>query len=120
MMERAPSDVLLVEDDLGQARLAQKALARAGFEVHHVADGAACLRRLREQPPTIVLLDRGLPDRDGLDVLREMRANFPSVCVIMLTGVDDAGVAVDAMQLGAADYVVKRADLSHLNDLPRV
>lgn len=119
-MEPAPNSILLVEDDPGQARLAQKTLERAGFAVTHVADGAACLRTVRQQPPTFVLLDRGLPDGDGLDVLRTLRVEFPSVCVIMLTGSDDAGVAVDAMQIGASDYVVKRADLSHLTDLPLV
>jgi PAS domain S-box-containing protein len=119
-MERATSDVLLVEDDPGQARLAERTLHRAGFAVHHVADAQACLRRVREQPPRFVLLDRGLPDGDGLDVLRRLHAEFPAVCVIMLTAADDARVAVDAMQLGASDYVVKRPDLSHLSDLPRV
>ena len=115
-----PNDILLVEDDSGQARLAQKALERAGFRVRHVADGAACLACIHEAPPTFVLLDRGLPDGDGLDVLRSLHADHPSVCVIMLTGTDDASVAVDAMRLGASDYIVKRPDLSHLTDLPLV
>lgn len=115
-----PNDILLVEDDPGQARLAQKALERAGFRICHVADAAGCFAAIREALPTFVLLDRGLPDGDGLDVLRSLRANHPSVCVIMLTGADDASLAVDAMRLGAWDYIVKRPDLSHLTDLPLV
>jgi PAS domain S-box-containing protein len=115
-----PNDILLVEDDPGQARLAQRALERVGFRIRHVADAAGCLAGIREALPTFVLLDRGLPDGDGLDVLRSLRAQFPSVCVIMLTGADDASLAVDAMRLGAADYIVKRPDLSHLTDLPLV
>jgi PAS domain S-box-containing protein len=114
------NDILLVEDDPGQARLAEKALERAGFRVHHVSDGAGCLDSVRKALPTFVLLDRGLPDGDGLDVLRSLHAEHPSVCVIMLTGTDDASVAVDAMRLGAWDYIVKRPDLSHLTDLPLV
>jgi PAS domain S-box-containing protein len=114
------SDILLVEDDRGQARLVAKALARVGCDIDHVPDAASCLERVRRQPPSLLLLDRGLPDCDGLDLLRTLRAEFPQVCVIMLTGTDDAAVAVDAMRIGAADYVVKRPDLSHLTDLPLV
>lgn len=119
-MEQATYDVLLVEDDPGQARLAQRTLERVGVRVRHVAGAAACLDTVREQPPNFVLLDRGLPDGDGLEVLRVLRAEWPSVCVIMLTGADDAKIAVDAMRVGAWDYVVKRPDLSHLADLPLV
>ncbi len=114
------SDILVVEDDPGQARLVAKALARAGLQAAHVADAAACLERVRQRPPSFLLLDRGLPDCDGLEVLRTVHAEFPQVCVIMLTSADDAAVAVDAMRIGASDYVVKRPDLSHLNDLPLV
>jgi DNA-binding response OmpR family regulator len=114
------SDILLVEDDPGQAHLVTKALARAGYAINHVPDAAGCLERVRRQPPSLLLLDRGLPDCDGFDLLRTLRAEFPQVCVIMLTGADDAAVAVDAMRIGAADYVVKRPDLSHLTDLPLV
>jgi len=114
------SDILLVEDDPGQARLVTKALARAGYDISHVPDAAGCLEQVRRQPPSLLLLDRGLPDGDGLDLLRTLRAEFPQICVIMLTGTDDAAVAVDAMRIGAADYIVKRPDLSHLTDLPLV
>jgi len=119
-MKRLTNDILLVEDDAGQACLAEKVLARAGFDVQHVGAAGACLEHIRRQPPTFVLLDRGLPDGDGLDVLRAVRSEFPDVNVIMLTGFDDAGVAVEALREGALDYLVKRADLSHLSDLPHV
>ncbi len=119
-MDQATSDILVVEDDTGQALLVQRTLRRAGFQVSHVPDADSCLRQVRRLPPTFVLLDRGLPDADGLDLLRCLRAEAPAVCVIMLTGADDAAVAVDAMRIGAWDYVVKRPDLSHLNDLPLV
>jgi len=119
-METLLNDILLVEDDPGQARLAEKTLTRAGFTVRTAPDAKTCLLHARAQPPGFVLLDRGLPDCDGLDVLRALRTELPTVCVIMLTGSDDAGLAVDALRIGAADYVVKRADLSHLADLPLV
>jgi len=118
-MQRVPS-LLLVEDDPGQARLAQRALARAGYAAEWVASGAACRAALRARSFEIVLLDRGLPDADGLDLLSELRANCPDLCVIMLTGADEVTVAVRAMRGGAADYVLKRPDLSHLDDLPLI
>src|SRR6202158_1481701 len=119
-MGQATDNILLVEDDPGQARLTQKALERHGFHVRHVPGAHACLSAARDQPPTFVLLDRGLPDGGGLQGLRTLRAELPATCVIMLTGADDAAVAVDAMRMGAWDYVVKRPDLSHLTDLPLV
>ncbi|HUI25153.1 MAG TPA: PAS domain S-box protein, partial [Candidatus Kryptonia bacterium] len=113
-------DILLVEDDPGQARLVQRTLGRVGRTAAWVASAAECLARVRERAPAICLLDRGLPDGDGLDVLQTIRAEAPNVCVIMLTSADDTTVAVEAMRRGAGDYILKRADLSHLTDLPLV
>lgn len=118
-MEQA-QDILLVEDDAGQARLAQRALRRAGHPASWVDTAGACLERVEAALPMLVLLDRGLPDGDGLDVLATLHQRWPELCVIMLTGADDVTVAVRAMQAGAWDYVLKRPDLSHLDDLPLV
>ncbi len=96
-MEPVPR-LLLVEDDLGQARLAQKVLARAGYAAQWVPSAAACRERLRGSAFEIVLLDRGLPDADGLELLGELQAKWPELCVIMLTGADDVTVAVQAMR----------------------
>ncbi len=115
-----PLDILLVEDDPGQARLAQRALRRSGLDCEWVETAAACRARVGDTSPSIVLLDRNLPDGDGLELLPELRARRPDLCVIMLTGADDLGVAVRAMRSGASDYLLKRPDLSHLDDLPLV
>jgi PAS domain S-box-containing protein len=113
-------DLLLVEDDPGQARLTQRTLERAGYALEWVATAEQCVSRVRERAPNMVLLDRGLPDGDGLDVLDAIRHRSPRICVVMLTGADDLTVAVEAMRRGAWDYVLKRPDLSHLSDLPLV
>jgi PAS domain S-box-containing protein len=119
-MERGPTDILLVEDDPGQARLAQRTLRRAGLECTWVDSAAACQAHVRSRLPAAVLLDRGLPDGDGLELLAALREESPDLCVIMLTGADDVTIAVRAIRAGASDYVLKRPDLSHLDDLPRV
>jgi len=67
-----------------------------------------------------VLLDLGLPDMHGLQVLERIVARSSETPVIMVTGVDDLKIAVEAIQKGAWDYVVKRVDLSHLEELPHV
>ncbi len=104
-----PARVLLIEDSAETARLLARALATGHdpFEVttvHSVRDG---LRHLAEQPVDCVLLDYRLPDAGGLEGLRRIRQGHPDVPVVMITGAGSEEVAVEAMKLGASDYVVK-------------
>ena len=110
-----PIPVLYIEDDKGEARLLQRHLGRAGFEVilaHSAATGLA-LHRERQTP--LVLLDHGLPDMSGLEVLKALRSNNAlSPSVIYVTGLGDETIAVEAMKLGARDYLVKDPDGRYL------
>ncbi|GIW39574.1 MAG: hypothetical protein KatS3mg076_0151 [Candidatus Binatia bacterium] len=119
-MEANGPIVLLVEDDPGQARLAQRRLGREGYRVEWAETAARSRELLERLSPDVVLLDRGLPDGDGLELLREFRERRPECSIVMLTGADDVTLAVAAMRAGAWDYVLKRPDLSHLDDLPLV
>jgi signal transduction histidine kinase len=110
--------ILVVEDDDGHALLTQRALRREGFEVAREPTGRGCLARLQDGGEHVVLLDLGLPDMPGLEVLKCIISRSEETPVIVVTGVDDLTVAVEALRGGAWDYVVKRSDLSHLNELP--
>jgi two-component system nitrogen regulation response regulator GlnG len=98
----------LVVDDEADVREAVVALLAAeGLETVEAEDGESALDLVQRERPDIVLLDLGLPGLDGMAVLRRARVVDPDLTVVMLTGVSDVRVAVEAMQLGAVDYLTK-------------
>lgn len=98
--------VLLIEDDLDIQRLTTTILQGAGFQVFAVASGEEGLRELQAKSPDLVLLDLGLPDVDGADVCRRIRA-ISRVPIIMVTARDDDMDKVVGLEIGADDYVTK-------------
>ena len=100
--------ILLIEDNADTARLLGGALAGGdAFEVKVVHSARDGLQHLAEHAVDCVLLDYRLPDADGLETLRKMRRGHPDVPVIVITGAGSEEVAVEAMKLGASDYLVK-------------
>ena len=99
--------ILYIEDDAALGRLVQKTLARRSIEVELAPNAAAGLARLGDGGFDAVALDHHLPDRDGLDVLDEIRRSPATVPVIYVTANEDARTAVAALKAGAIDYVVK-------------
>lgn len=98
--------VLVVEDEPGIADTLQYALRTDGFEPHWVATGEAALERLRSAGAAIVILDVGLPDINGFEVFKRLRA-FCDVPVVFLTARADEIDRVVGLELGADDYVAK-------------
>jgi two-component system, NtrC family, response regulator AtoC len=105
---------LLVDDDRAFASLAAAALQREGFPVAVAHSLHAARKAVAQAPPELVILDRRLPDGDGLALLAELKAAFPSTIVVMVTAHGDVASAVDAVRAGAADYVVKPVELPDL------
>jgi DNA-binding response OmpR family regulator len=98
--------LLLVEDDPGIRVALTRALTERGHAVASESTGMAGLQRVLDDPPDLVVLDLGLPDVDGLQVLRMLRP-VSRVPVIVATARDDDAATVAALDAGADDYVVK-------------
>jgi DNA-binding response OmpR family regulator len=98
--------ILVVEDEEKIARLVRDYLERAGFHVIATGDGETALSRARGSRPDLVVLDLGLPGRDGFDVTRELR-RWSNVPILILTARGDETDRVVGLELGADDYVVK-------------
>lgn len=99
--------ILLVEDDQSLAGGLCKALRNEGFVTNHVAEGKAALHVVDVEPPDIVVLDLGLPDMDGLDVLRKIRRQNASLPVLILTARSSVDARVSGLDGGADDYLPK-------------
>jgi two-component system sensor histidine kinase UhpB len=102
--------VLLIEDNPGDARLIQERLREvdpAGFRMVIEQNLKAGLHTLEETPFDILLLDLSLPDSFGVVTLQKVRAAAPTIPIVVLTGSDDKTLGIQAMQLGAQDYLVK-------------
>jgi DNA-binding response OmpR family regulator len=106
--------VLLVEDDRMIAQGLQTALRQDGYAVDWMGDGRAAEAALRNARFDLVLLDLGLPQRDGLSVLRDLRQRGDATPVIILTARDDTQDRIDGLDAGADDYIVKPFDLDEV------
>jgi len=106
--------VLLVEDDAAIAEPLSRALRRDGCSVEVVASGRDALARWSASACDLVILDLGLPDVDGLEVCRRIRADDPAVPVLILTARGDELDVVIGLDTGADDYVTKPFRLAEL------
>jgi two-component system OmpR family response regulator len=106
--------VLVVDDELNITELLSLGLRYEGFEVASALDGRAALRAVREFRPALVVLDIGLPDIDGLEVCRRMRAEGVDVPVVFLTARDATEDKVAGLTIGGDDYLTKPFSLDEL------
>lgn len=106
--------ILLVEDDPALSLGIARALRREGWRVDAVGDTARAQRAVYDFSYDLVVLDRRLPDRDGVDLLRQWRAAELRLPVLVLTAHGDTADRVDGLQAGADDYLCKPFDLQEL------
>ncbi len=107
--------LLAVEDDPHIARLLERELGRLGYVLRRADTAAAAARELQRETPHLLLLDLGLPDRDGSDLLRELRAAGNKLPVICLTARDRPVERVGGLRAGADDYLIKPFDVAELD-----
>jgi signal transduction histidine kinase/GGDEF domain-containing protein len=108
--DQKPVTILLIEDTPADAAILREALAQekdAAFELVHAASLEAGLQRLGERGVDLVLLDLVLPDSEGIETLVKVRDRSPRVPIVVLTASDDDALALQALQRGAQDYLVK-------------
>ena len=108
------SQLLIVDDERLIRWSLEQTLAKGGYEVSSASTGEAALAAVREDPPDLILLDLKLPDIDGLQVLRQIKELSPHLQVLIMTAYADVGTAVEAMKLGAYDYLPKPIDFENL------
>ncbi len=109
---------ILIVDDEENARMGlSKLLAQEGFEVDSVANGFEALQFLRKKKVNLVISDISMPEMNGLTFLRELNRSFPSTSVIMITAYGGVESYLEAMNLGAFEYINKPVKLDELKSV---
>lgn len=106
--------VLIVDDEPAIRRLLRTTLVSQSWRVTEARTGESALSMAADSPPDIVVLDLGLPDIDGVDVLRRLRRSYPTLPVVILSVRDDERGKVAALEAGADDYVTKPFSMAEL------
>jgi len=120
MVDITVTRILYMEDDPGLARLLQKSLQRRGYVIDTAADGKEGLVKLTSAQYDLLLIDYDMPFFGGIDVIRTLAKRGTTVPTIMVTGQGNEEVAVEAIKLGAKDYIVKDVEMKYLELLPAV
>jgi two-component system, NtrC family, response regulator AtoC len=106
--------VLIVDDEKNMRWVLGQALSAEGFDVSEAVDGMSALAAVAEQEPDVMVLDHRMPEPNGMEVLRKLRAKGASFPIIMLTAHGNVATAVEAMKAGASEYLTKPFDLEEL------
>lgn len=107
-------NILYIEDDIALGRLIQNKFRKVNYQVDIANTGEQGLEKLSEQHYALVIIDYHLPVMNGLDVIKTLQSQKNGTPIIMLSGSDNLHIAVEAIRLGASDYVLKQVDSSYL------
>jgi two-component system response regulator RegA len=110
----AKQKLVIIEDDLAFANTVIRRLAKHNFHCHHALDSSQALLTCRQLQPEFVLLDMKLAQESGLNLIKPLRGLLPKARLILLTGFASIATAVDAIKLGADDYLAKPVDTKTL------
>ena len=118
-MSESKIKVLVAEDEVHLGQILSNFLSGRGYAVHTVTDGRAALESLRAEAYDVALLDIVMPELDGLEVLKQVRADADPPEVIIITGNGTIETAISAMKLGAYDYMAKPYRMAEIDVLVR-
>lgn len=113
-MHLPKAKILVVDDEPGVLTTVQAVLQREGYDVDAAGDGASALAAIGHTHYDLVLTDLKMPDVDGLAVLAEVRKRSPQTVTVIMTGFGSLGSALEAVQLGAYEYLLKPTEVSEL------
>ena len=99
--------ILVVDDEEVVRNLLQRTLTEAGYDVTTAADGEEALSAVSQGEVEVVLLDIKMPGMSGIEVLGKLTTDWPDICVIVVTAVVDTQTAIEALKMGAYDYITK-------------
>ena len=106
--------IMLVDDEERYLKTTKRLLEKRGYDVCTATNGMDALGRLKQQDIHVVILDVKMPVMDGNEVLKRIKAQYPLVEVIMLTGHATVDSAIDGLKSGAGDYLMKPADMDDI------
>jgi DNA-binding NtrC family response regulator len=113
-----PSEtVLVVDDEIDLLENCRRILARAGYGCFTAENGEQGLKLFQQEAPSLVLIDFRMPDMDGLELLRSLRKSSPQTPAVLITAYASTETAVEAMEVGAFDYLPKPFDAERLLDI---
>jgi two-component system KDP operon response regulator KdpE len=112
-MSASPVTILVIDDEPAIRRLLRTSLGAQGYQIVEADTAAAALVEIKNHPPDVVILDLGLPDQDGLDVVATIRQSS-SVPIVVLSSRGEENAKVEALELGADDYVTKPFGMAEL------
>ncbi len=113
-MSQDKASVLIADDEDSLRASIAAWLAEESFDVDQAADGLEAIKKVQSRDYDLALLDIKMPGANGLEVLRFVKKNSTGTEVVMMTGMSDVSMAVEAMKLGAKEYLTKPVDMDHL------
>lgn len=105
--EKRPAKILVADDTDTNQEILKRAFEKEGFKVVQAYDGVAALEMVEKERPDLMMLDIMMPKMDGIDVLKRVKSIYPDLLIIMMTAHGSEQIAVEAMKLGADDYLTK-------------